>query len=135
MTWLRWLLVIVTPFIATAVILLVARMAVTISNGQCAADSLAGGLCVEAWHTTAMDSIILIAIAAFVVAVVILPAMLAPSFKRVVAIVGFLIAVTPVSAIYLATRWPDLLFPAVLGLVVAIASVSWVWIRERARYA
>jgi hypothetical protein len=128
---LRWLLVPVGAVLVVAGVAVAARWAVTVADGQCPADSMVAGACVEPWHTGVVEASVYAAVVLAALGLVAVPTLIAPALKRTVAVLGFLLASTVVVAGYYLTGWADLLGPLAVTIVSAGLALAWVWIRRR----
>jgi|TARA_Y100000310_G_C20653346_1_gene800686 hypothetical protein len=129
MVWLRWLGVLISPVAITAVVLVAAWVAMTVTNSRCDEINLAAGLCVEPWHTTALDVIAYLSVVILVLGFVVLPSLIAPRFKRAIAIIGFVLVSTVPVVAYSNSGWSDLLSVLVVALVYGGMAIAWVWWR------
>jgi len=130
-TVVRWVLV---PVSAVAVVVscaAAARAVVSFIDQRCLRESMVGGACVEPWHTSAVEASIYLGVIVAALAVVILPAMIAPTFKRTVAVILFLTAVSVAAAPYMLTTWTELLRPLAAAVLSGAAALWWVWSRRK----
>jgi len=127
MIFLRWIFALISPALVTALVLLLARAASITSNESCADINLISNLCVESWHTNVLDAIVYLTMLSLGVGFVLLPAIIAPRFKKIVAVFGFiLVLILPIYSYY-RVGWGDLVLPLILTLVAAGTSVLLVW--------
>jgi len=131
MTWLRWLLVVFAPAAVAILTLLFATLLYQLSNTLCDPVFLVAGKCVEPWHTTAVETIIHSAIILIVIGIILLPAAIAPRFKKTIALVGYTLATLIFAAAYFTSGWSDLLSPLLLTLLTGGTCALWVWKNER----
>lgn len=127
----RWLLVPVSAAAVVGACIVAARWAVSMVDRQCPIGSMVGGACVEPWHTTAVEASIYTAIVPAVLGLVILPSLIAPQFKRTVAVAACLGAIAAAGAAYVMTAWADLLLPLVVTVMSGGVGILWVWSRFR----
>ncbi|MFT5209920.1 MAG: hypothetical protein ACI9CE_001643 [Flavobacterium sp.] len=127
MVFLRWLFALTSPVLLTALALLLARTASITSNSRCADINLISNLCVESWHTNALDAIIYLTMLILGAGFVLLPAIIAPRFKKIVAVIGFILVLMLPAYSYYRVGWGDLVLPLILTLVAAGTSVLLVW--------
>jgi len=118
----RWLLVPVAATAVVAVAIVAGRGAVDLIDGRCPPQSMIGGACVEPWHTGAVEAVIYGATGLGVLALVIVPAAVAPGLKRSIAGAGALVGTGAVGALYLLTTWPVVL--PLLALAGAAAALG-----------
>lgn len=128
-TGVRWLLVPVVLVAMPVVAAMVGRLAVGIADAQCPTAHMVGGACVAPWHTGIVEMSIYAAVALGATSMVAVPALVAPSYHRTVALIGLTLAVGLTATAYLQTSWPDLLPP--LGITAAIGGVTLAWICVR----
>ena len=88
-----------------------------------------GGACVAPWHTTVVEIAIYVAIVLAVAGLVILPSLIAPHLKRIVALVLLLAALAVVTAAYIVTGWKDLLMPLAVTALTGGTAFWWIWSR------
>ncbi|NBC23796.1 MAG: hypothetical protein GVY21_10005 [Gammaproteobacteria bacterium] len=126
----RWLLV---PVAAAAIIVLTimaGRGVVDLIDGRCPPQSMIGGACVEPWHTGAVEAVIYGATGLGVLALVIVPALVAPSLQRSVASAGALLGTGAVGAFYLLTTWAVVLPLLAVAVAAAALGLWWAWRRS-----
>lgn len=128
-TILRWLLVPVALAGVIGVTVLAARSTVDLIDARCPAQSMVAGSCVEPWHTGAIETVIYIALLVAAAGLVVIPSLIAPAIKRVVASVGFLLGGGLVGGLYLMTAWSDVRMPLLIVLVSGGLSLWWMWTR------
>jgi hypothetical protein len=129
----RWMLV---PVAAAAVVVfcvVAARAAISLVDQRCPAGSMVGGACVEPWHTTAVEAAIYTGLVVAVLALVILPAMLAPQYKRAVAVVLFVAAVSVTAAAWIMTTWAEMMMLVAVTVLTGGIALGWVWSRVWSR--
>lgn len=127
MVFLRWLFALISPALVTALVLLLARAASITSNGRCADMNLISNLCVESWHTNVLDVIVYLTMLSLGAGFVLIPSIIAPRFKKIVAVFGFILVLILPIYIYYRLGWGDLVLPLILTLVAAGTSVLLVW--------
>lgn len=131
----RWLLV---PVSATAVVVLAifgSRWAVTVIDSRCPVDRMVGGACVEPWHTSAVEAAIYAGVGLGALGLTLVPALVAPSLKRTVAVAGFLLGVGAAATLYLTTSWSVLLPPLALAAASGALGVWIMWSRANGAIA
>lgn len=124
---LRWLAV---PIVVAAVIALstaLASWAVTVADQSC--TSMVGGTCVESWHSDAVEWAVYLGIILATLAIPLLTAWIAPTYKKAAALLMGLLGAAPLLAGYLMTSWQDLLLPSLLGIGFALLGIYVVWRR------
>jgi hypothetical protein len=126
----RWLLVPVSAAAVVAACAAAARWSITIVDRSCPAASMAGGACVEPWHTTAVEASIYIGVGLAALGVVVLPSLIAPQLKRTISIVAFGAATGVTVAAYFRTGWADLLMLVAVAVVSGGIGLWWVWSRR-----
>jgi hypothetical protein len=131
-TVLRWLLVPVSLAAVIGVTVFAARGTVDLIDARCPAQSMVAGSCVEPWHTGAIESVIYVALLISAAALVVIPTLVAPAIKRVVASAGFLLGGGVVGGLYLMTAWSDFRMPLLIVLVSGGLSLWWMWTRGAA---
>jgi len=127
----RWLVV---PVAAAAVIVgtfAAGRWAVTIADGRCPPESMVGGACVEPWHTSVVETVIYAGVVLAAIGIVILPAVIAPNFKRTTAAVAFALGVGGLAAMHIAASnvmgWSELIRPLFIAALAGAVSLWWVF--------
>jgi hypothetical protein len=133
MVILRWFFTLISPALLTALVLLLARTASITSNSRCADINLVSNLCVESWHTNVLDTIVYLTVLSLGFGFVLLPAIIAPQFKKIVAVLGFVLVLSLPTYSYYVAGWSDLMLPLVLILVAAGTSVLLVWWKVKNR--
>ncbi|MEZ5551012.1 MAG: hypothetical protein R3E82_09010 [Pseudomonadales bacterium] len=128
-TVLRWLLVPVSLAAVVGGTLFAARSTVDLIDARCPAQSMVAGSCVEPWHTGAIETVIYVALLIAAAGLVVIPTLIAPGIKRVVASVGFLLGGGLVGGLYFMTTWSDLRMPLLIVLVSGGLSLWWMWTR------
>lgn len=127
---LRWLGV---PFLMAAiglVCVLISRWVVSSADNNC--TDMVGGACVEGWHTDVVEWSIYLGLVAAILLMIVLCAWLAPTGKRIVAVVVGVLAIAPVLAGYVMTGWAELVPPVLVAVGSALIGNLFVW---RARSA
>jgi len=126
----RWLLVPVSAVVVVGLAIAGGRGTVTLIDGRCPPQSMVGGACVEPWHTGAVEAVIYTATGIGVLALAIVPALIAPSLKRSVAAAGALLGVGAVAAFYAVTTWPVVLPLLALAATAGGLGLWWTWRRS-----
>ncbi len=127
MGWLRWGFAAVSPALIAVAVYFGASIAFNGSNNQCDTVFLVAGKCTEPWHTTAVDFIIYLSVAFVVTGLVLVPALIAPRFKKVISILGLLISLFITGGAFIASGWPDLLTLIYVTLFIGLCGVCFVW--------
>ncbi len=126
---LRWVLTLASFPFAFAAGWGVSQLIVGMADDRCPQTSQVGGACVAAWHTDWVTGSVYAGLFVLVVAIVVIPFLLAPQFKRVVSVVGLVAAVAgPVALVYF-TRWNELLVPIGFALLVGVILMGLTWRR------
>lgn len=126
---LRWLAVpIGTAAIAAAGVTLSSWL-VTLADNRC--TSMVAGTCVESWHSDAVEWSTYLGIGLALFAIPLLSSWIAPALKTPTAILMSLLASGVLLSGYLLTSWNDLLPPALLGALAALAGIILVWRSQR----
>lgn len=128
---LRWLLVPVTAVAVVAAVVAAGRWGVALADRRCPVESMVGGACVEPWHTSIVEAAIYIGAVAAAAGLVVLPAMVAPHFKRAVGAFGLAALLGGSGYAYSVTGWVQLLWPCVVALPAGALALWWVWSRTR----
>ena len=123
----HWLLVPGSAVIIIAGTVFGSRWAVNIADNRCAPENMIGGACVESWHTGLVELAIYAGLVLCALGLTLIPAAIAPSFKRLVSIVGALLTIGSTITAYYFTRWPELIWPVAVATLVCTTSVLWVW--------
>ena len=105
--------------------IMLASWAVSYADGSC--DSMVGGSCVEAWHSSVVEWSVYLGIVVALLVATTLPARIAPALKRTTAIVAGVIGNAPLWFSYFATNWNDLLLPVILAGISALLGILLVW--------
>ena len=129
-TLLRWLAVPVVVGLVGYLTVRIARWSVTLADAQC--QNMVGGACVESWHTGVVEWAIYIAIVVGLLVMLSLAVWVAPAVKRWVAVVLGVLAVGVLWAPFILTGWAALMGPALLGSLISILVMVWVW-RQQTR--
>jgi hypothetical protein len=97
---------------------------------RCAPANMTGGACVESWHSAAIEWVIYVElfIAAFVL--VFLSAWIAPSAKRIIAILAAVLVTAAPTSLWLGLGWTDFMLPSLIVLVSSALGGLWIWRRE-----
>ncbi len=125
---LRWLAVPIAVAAVIAMVTALASWAVTLADQSC--TSMVGGTCVESWHSDAVEWAVYLGIILATLAIPLLSAWIAPSYKKAAALIMGLLGAMPLLAGYFMTNWQDLLLPSLLGIGFAILGISLVWRRR-----
>lgn len=129
--FLRWLLV---PVSAVAVLVLgaaVGRWFVTQADSRCDSANMIGGACVESWQTGLIENTIYVAVILAALAITLISAAIAPSFKRAVALLGALLVPGLLGLVYYRFGWTDFLPPLIVAIVAGAGGFFWVWSRSK----
>lgn len=116
------------PIVFAAVVggcIMLSSWAVSFADGSC--DSMVGGSCVEGWHSNVVEWSVYLGIVAALLAVTMLLAKIAPSFKRTTATIAGILGNAPVWFGYFVTGWDDLLLPVILATLSASFGIMVVW--------
>ncbi len=96
---------------------------------------MVGGACVAPWHTTAVEWVIYGATVFGVLALVIVPALVAPRLERTVAGAGALLAIGSTAALYVITAWSVMVPLVVIAAAAAALGLACIWPRRTAHAA
>ena len=126
---LRWLLVPLSVVGILLAVVLAGRVVLGIADGFCEEAHRAGGICVEAWHTSVMDALAYGGVFATAFLLATVPALIAPTLRRTVASIGALLLPALALVAWSSTNWPDLLAPFLLALAAALVGLAIIWRR------
>ncbi|MFK7913296.1 MAG: hypothetical protein AB8B93_05235 [Pseudomonadales bacterium] len=127
MQLLRWL---ATPIAAVALMLgcaIAARAVVAAADSRCAQQDMVGGTCIAPWHTDLVETTIYVAIIVAALTVAVIPALIAPRFRRGISIIGWLLTSGTVAAAFIATGWQDLRLPLAATVIAGALGVLYIW--------
>lgn len=129
---LRWLAI---PLLMGTLILVAAftgERIVSALDARCSPVNMTGGACVESWHSGAIEWVIYVVLFISAFLLVFLPAWVAPSGKRVVAVLAAVLVTAAPTSLWLGLGWSDFMPPSLIVLVSSILGVFWVRNRETA---
>lgn len=126
---LRWLLVPISAAAVVAGTIIAGRWAVAIAAGRCAPQNMVGGACVEPWHTSVVETVVYTGVVLAAAGIVVLPAAIAPEFKRTTGAVTFVLGVGGLLAVHVAASnlmgWSELMLPLLLAAATGAAALWW----------
>ena len=128
----RWLLVPVSTVAIAAGAVALSRALVGWFDQRCAPENLIGGACVESWHTGAVETGIYAAVilGGFLLATI--PALLAPAYRRAVAVLILLLVFAGIAWANFTFGWGDIVLPSIVALAVTALGCLLIWRRQRA---
>ena len=89
-------------------------------DGSCGEGNVIGGSCVETWHTRAVEIGIYAAVVLGAIGLSIIPAWIAPTLKRSLAVLILVLFSVALLAPYIMLGWADLVLPSLVGILVMI---------------
>ncbi len=126
----RWLLVPVCMGAVAGAAFFGGRWVVSLADQRCAPKNLIGGACVEPWQTGTIEMVIYAGVVVMGLGLTLLPAVVAPALKRVVAVLGGLLALVPLGFIYFVFGWAELFAPMIAAALAGLCGIAWVWTRQ-----
>jgi len=124
--WLvRWLLVVPLALGSVYAAVLLGLLLLRMSDALCHALGLSESLCMVTWYPVAETIVASVCGAFALLFATILPALVAPSNKRAVAIGGALVSLPIVILILVVLAFP-LFFPVLCSALAALLAVRWV---------
>lgn len=128
-TLFRWLCVPLVFLLVLAAGVFAGVGVVRFLDTRCAADAMAGGVCVASWHTTGIEWVVYAGLLVTVVLAVLLSARVAPFARFPVAVASGVITVAVPAVIWLGLDWSEFRLVSLESLLAA-ASAAWL-VRRR----
>lgn len=131
---LRWLAIPLSMGSLIVLAVFTGERIVSALDARCAPANMTGGACVESWHSGAIEWVIYVELFISAFLLVFLSAWIAPSGKRIVAVLAAVLATAAPTTLWLGLGWSDYMLPSLIVLVSSVVGGLWIW-RQEAAYA